>query len=51
VPAVVQLKAEGGTLLTVPAGEDLLLVAVADREANLGLARLELRDAAARLAS
>ena len=51
VPAVVQLRAETGTLLTVPAGDDLLLVAVADREANLGLARLELRDAAARLAS
>jgi predicted regulator of Ras-like GTPase activity (Roadblock/LC7/MglB family) len=51
VPAVVQLRAEGGTLLTVPAGDDLLLVAVADREANLGLARLELKDAAARLAS
>jgi predicted regulator of Ras-like GTPase activity (Roadblock/LC7/MglB family) len=51
VPVVVQLRAETGTLLTVPAGDDLLLVAVADREANLGLARLELRDAAARLAS
>ena len=29
VPAVVQLKAETGTLITVPAGDDLLLVAVA----------------------
>jgi predicted regulator of Ras-like GTPase activity (Roadblock/LC7/MglB family) len=48
-PTVVQLRAERGALLTVPAGEDLLVVAIADRDANLGLARLELRDAAARL--
>lgn len=51
VPAVVQLKAEAGTLITVPAGDDLLLVAVAERDANLGLARIELKDAATRLAS
>lgn len=51
VPGVVQLKAETGTLITIPAGDDLLLVAVAERDANLGLARLELKDAAARLAS
>jgi predicted regulator of Ras-like GTPase activity (Roadblock/LC7/MglB family) len=51
VPAVVQLKAETGTLITVPAGDDLLLVAVAERDANLGLARIELKDAATRLAS
>jgi predicted regulator of Ras-like GTPase activity (Roadblock/LC7/MglB family) len=45
-PAVVQLRGEAGTLLAVPAGEELLLVAVGDREANLGLARLELLEAA-----
>ena len=49
VPQVVQLRAERGTVLTVPAGDDLLLVAVAERDANLGLARLELRQAAAQL--
>jgi predicted regulator of Ras-like GTPase activity (Roadblock/LC7/MglB family) len=48
-PAVVQLRAERGALLTVQAGEGLLVVAVADRETNLGLARLELREAASRL--
>ena len=48
-PAVVQMRAEQGALLTVQAGDGLLVVAIADREANLGLARLELRDAASRL--
>jgi predicted regulator of Ras-like GTPase activity (Roadblock/LC7/MglB family) len=51
VPQVVQLRAERGTVLSVPAGDDLLLVAVAERDANLGLARLELRQAAAQLGS
>ncbi|MCU0620179.1 MAG: roadblock/LC7 domain-containing protein [Gemmatimonadales bacterium] len=48
-PAVVQLRAERGAILTVPAGDDLLLVAIAERQADLGRARLELRDVAARL--
>jgi predicted regulator of Ras-like GTPase activity (Roadblock/LC7/MglB family) len=48
-PAVVQLRAERGALLTVQSGDGLLVVAIADREANLGLARLELREAASRL--
>ncbi len=48
---MVQLRAERGTVLSVPAGDDLLLVAVAERDANLGLARLELRQAAAQLGS
>jgi len=51
VPQVVQLRAERGTVLSVPVGDDLLLVAVAERDANLGLARLELRQAAAQLGS
>jgi predicted regulator of Ras-like GTPase activity (Roadblock/LC7/MglB family) len=33
----------------VPGGDGLLVVAVADREVDLGLARLELREAASRL--
>ena len=45
-PAFLQLRAERGTVLAVPAGDDLLLVAIAERDANIGLARLELRAAA-----
>ena len=45
-PAVVHLRGETGTLLAVPVGAELLVVAVGDRGANLGLARLELLDAA-----
>lgn len=48
-PAFVQLRAERGALLAVPAGEELLLVAVAGPEAELGLARLALRAAAGRV--
>ncbi len=49
-PAFVHLQAEGGALLAVPAGVDLLVVAVTDAEVNVGLARLELRRAAEQLA-
>ena len=45
-PAFVQLAAEHGSVLAAPAGEDLLLVAVAGPDANVGLARLELLAAA-----
>lgn len=45
-PSVIHLRGEAGALLAVPAGEELLLVAVGDRDANLGLARLELLEAA-----
>jgi predicted regulator of Ras-like GTPase activity (Roadblock/LC7/MglB family) len=51
MPQVVQLRAERGTIISMPAGEDVLLVAVAERDANLGLARLELRQAAAQFAA
>ncbi len=51
VPQVVQLRAERGTIISMAAGEDVLLVAVAERDANLGLARLELRQAAAQFAA
>ena len=45
-PLVIHLRAEQGALLAVPAGTDTLVVAVGDRAANLGLARLELLEAA-----
>lgn len=45
-PSVIHLRGEAGALLAVPAGVELLLVAVGDRDANLGLARLELLEAA-----
>lgn len=49
-PAFVHLQAESGALLAVPAPGDLLVVAVADAEPNVGLVRLELRRAAEHLA-
>ncbi len=49
-PAYAQLEAELGTMLAVPAGEAMLLVAVAEPDANLGMARLELVRAAAEVA-
>lgn len=45
-PSFLQLRAERGALLAMPAGPDLLLVALVDSDANLGLARLALMDAA-----
>jgi len=49
-PRLVHLDAERGGLLAAPAGEGLLLVAVTDANANLGLLRLALREAAGRMA-
>jgi predicted regulator of Ras-like GTPase activity (Roadblock/LC7/MglB family) len=49
-PVFVQLRAEEGSILAAPGGEDLVLVAVVGPEANVGLARLEMMDAARRLA-
>ncbi|MBA2626985.1 MAG: roadblock/LC7 domain-containing protein [Gemmatimonadales bacterium] len=43
---VVHLRGEHGVLLAVPAGPELLVVAVGDPAANLGLARLEMLEAA-----
>jgi predicted regulator of Ras-like GTPase activity (Roadblock/LC7/MglB family) len=40
------LKAERGSLLAVPAADDVLVVAVTTADANLGLARLEMLEAA-----
>ena len=49
-PAFVQLRGEGGSILAAPGPDDLVLVAVVGPDANLGLARLEMIEAAGRLA-
>ncbi len=49
-PAFVQLRGDGGSVLAAPGPGDLLLVAVVGPNANLGLARLEMIEAAGRLA-
>jgi hypothetical protein len=43
VPRFLHLQARGGTLLAVPAPDGILLVAVGDRDVNVGLLRLEMR--------
>lgn len=48
-PTFVHLRAESGSVLAAPGGDDLVLVAVVASDANLGLARLEMIDAAGRL--
>lgn len=48
-PAFVHLRAEAGSVLAAPGPDDLVLVAVVAPDANVGLARLEMIDAAARL--
>jgi predicted regulator of Ras-like GTPase activity (Roadblock/LC7/MglB family) len=48
-PSFVQLRAEQGSILAAPAGDELVLVAVVGPDANVGLARLEMMDAAGRL--
>jgi predicted regulator of Ras-like GTPase activity (Roadblock/LC7/MglB family) len=49
-PAFVQLRGESGSILAAPGPDDLVLVAVVGPDANLGLARLEMIEAAGRLA-
>jgi predicted regulator of Ras-like GTPase activity (Roadblock/LC7/MglB family) len=49
-PSFVQLRAEEGSILAAPGGDELVLVAVVGPDANVGLARLEMMDAAGRLA-
>ncbi|HSC59516.1 MAG TPA: roadblock/LC7 domain-containing protein [Gemmatimonadales bacterium] len=49
-PRFLQLQATGGTLLVAPHGPELLIVAVAERTVNAGLARLEMFRAAERVA-
>jgi predicted regulator of Ras-like GTPase activity (Roadblock/LC7/MglB family) len=46
----VHLAAERGTLLIMPAPDGLLLVTLADRHVNVGLARLEMQQAVEELA-
>lgn len=41
-PSFLHLEAERGALLAVPAGDDVLLVTLADAVVNVGLARLEM---------
>jgi len=48
-PSFMHLQAANGALLVVPAGPDTLLIAIGDRDINLGLARLEMLQVAERL--
>jgi predicted regulator of Ras-like GTPase activity (Roadblock/LC7/MglB family) len=48
-PSFVHLRAEAGSVLAAPGSDDLVLVAVISPDANVGLARLEMIDAAGRL--
>jgi predicted regulator of Ras-like GTPase activity (Roadblock/LC7/MglB family) len=41
-PTFLHLRAETGTVLAVPSGGDLLVVAVGEPDVNVGLARLEM---------
>jgi predicted regulator of Ras-like GTPase activity (Roadblock/LC7/MglB family) len=48
-PVFLQLRGEDGSILAAPAPQELVLVAVVGPDANVGLARLEMLDAAGRL--
>lgn len=48
-PVFLQLRGDQGSVLMVPGSDGLLLVAVVGADANVGLARLEMLDAAGRL--
>jgi predicted regulator of Ras-like GTPase activity (Roadblock/LC7/MglB family) len=48
-PAFVHLRGDAGSVLAAPATADLVLVAVVGPDANVGLARLEMLEAAGRL--
>ena len=48
-PAFVQVRAERGSILAAPSPGALVLIAVTGPDANVGLARLEMVDAASRL--
>lgn len=49
LPSFMHLQAANGALLVVPAGTDTLLIAIGDRDINLGLARIEMLQAVERL--
>ncbi len=46
MPDFLHLQGEGGTLLSVPAADGVLVVAVGDADLNVGLVRLEMLRAA-----
>ena len=48
-PTFVHLRGKAGSVLAAPGRSDLVLVAVASVEANLGLARVQMLDAVGRL--
>jgi predicted regulator of Ras-like GTPase activity (Roadblock/LC7/MglB family) len=48
-PTFVHLRGNNGSVLAAPARGDLILVAVAGTDANLGLARMQMLDAVGRL--
>jgi predicted regulator of Ras-like GTPase activity (Roadblock/LC7/MglB family) len=48
-PTFVHLRGNNGSVLAAPGRNDLVLVAVASTEANLGLARVQMLDAVSRL--
>jgi predicted regulator of Ras-like GTPase activity (Roadblock/LC7/MglB family) len=48
-PAFVQRRFDAGSVLAAPGPDDLVLVAVVGPDANLGLARLEMIEAAGSL--
>jgi predicted regulator of Ras-like GTPase activity (Roadblock/LC7/MglB family) len=48
-PTFVHLRGEKGSVLAAPGRSDLVLVAVAGVDANLGLARVQMLDAVGRL--
>jgi predicted regulator of Ras-like GTPase activity (Roadblock/LC7/MglB family) len=49
IPTFVHLRGNAGSVLAAPGRNDLVLVAVAGQDANLGLARLEMLDAVGHL--
>jgi predicted regulator of Ras-like GTPase activity (Roadblock/LC7/MglB family) len=48
-PVFLQLQASNGTVLAAPCGSELVLIAIAGPDVNVGLARLEMLDAAGKL--
>jgi predicted regulator of Ras-like GTPase activity (Roadblock/LC7/MglB family) len=49
-PAFIHLRGDAGSVLAAPGPDGLVLVAIVGPDANLGLARLEMIEAAERLA-
>lgn len=49
-PAFLHLQAAGGAVFVMPAGEEILIVAIGERDANAGRVRLEMARAAERVA-